>query len=100
MRMMLKVSVNTADGNAAIKSGKLGEVIGQFMERAKPEAAFFTVDGGQRTGYFFFDMKQSSDMPPMAEDMFMQLGASIWFTPVMNAEELKTGLGAYMSQRK
>jgi hypothetical protein len=94
MRMMLRVRINTARGNEAVKSGTLAKSIGDFTERAKPEAAYFTVDNGQRTAFFVFDMKESSQMPLLAEDMFMALGAELHFSPVMNAGELKAGLGA------
>ena len=30
----------------------------QFKDAAKPEAAYFVADGGERTTYFFFDLKQ------------------------------------------
>ncbi len=99
MRMMLRVRVNTAKGNEAIRSGALPRVIGAFTERAKPEAAYFTVDNGERTAFFVFDMKDSSQMPPLAENLFMELGAELHLTPVMNADELKAGLGAYAAQR-
>jgi len=100
MRMMLRVRINTASGNEAIKSGTMAKLIGDFTERAKPEAAYFTVDNGQRTAFFFFDMKESSLMPLLAEDMFMSLGAELHFTPVMNADELKAGLAAFMEPNK
>ena len=99
MRMMLRVRTNTAKANEAIKNGTLPKVIGAFMERAKPEAAYFTVDNGVRTAFFVFDMKDSSQMPPLGEDMFIELGAELHLTPVMNADELKTGLGAFMAQK-
>ena len=99
MRMMLKVQVPTPDGNAAIKSGVLGKVIEAFMARAKPEASYFTAEGGARTAYFFFDMTESSQMPVLAEALFMALNAQLSIIPVMNAAELQTGLGAFMAQR-
>jgi len=94
MRMMLRMRVDTAIGNAAIKSGALAKSIGAFIEKAKPEAVYFTVDNGQRAGYFVFDMTQSSTMPSLFEDAFMTLGAEVQLTPVMNLEELKAGLAA------
>ena len=99
MRMMLRARMNTAKANEAVKSGTLAKVIGAFMEKAKPEAAYFTIDTGERTGFFVFDMKDSSQMPPLGEDMFIELGADLHLTPVMNADELKTGLGAFMAHK-
>ncbi len=99
MRMMLRVGTNTAKGNEAVRNGTLPAVIGAFMEQAKPEAAYFTVDNGERTAFFVFDMKNSSQMPPLAERWFTELGADLHFTPVMNAEEVRVGLDAVMAQK-
>lgn len=99
MRMMLKATLDTAKSNEAVKTGNLSKVISTFTERAKPEASYFTVAGGRRCALFFFDMKDASQMPPLAEDMFMTLGAELEFTPVMNTDELKAGLGALMAQK-
>jgi len=99
MRMMLRVRMNTAKANEAVKSGTLPKVMGAFMEKAKPEAAYFTLDNGERTGFFVFDMKDSTQMPPLAEDLFMALGADLQLTPVMNADEMRAGLGAAMAQK-
>ena len=94
MRMLLRMRVDTAKGNVAIKDGTLGKTIQNFIEKAKPEAAYFTVDNGQRTGYFVFDMTQSSAMPTLFEEGLMTLGADLQLTPVMNGEELRAGLAA------
>ena len=94
MRMLLRMRVDTAKGNVAIKDGTLGKTIQNFIEKAKPEAAYFTVDNGQRTGYFVFDMTQSSMMPALFEESLMTLGADLQLTPVMNGEELRAGLAA------
>ena len=40
--MMLKVEMDTEAGNAAIQSGKIGEIIVAAVERLKPEGAYFT----------------------------------------------------------
>lgn len=99
MRMMLRVRTNTAKANEAIRNGTLPKVIAAFMEKAKPEAAYFTIDNGERTAFFVFDMKDSSQMPSLGEELFMELGADLHLTPVMNADELKVGLSAAMAQK-
>jgi len=91
--------MNTAIASQAIKNGTLPKVIGAFIERNKPEAAYFTVDNGQRTAFFVFDMKDSSQLPPLAEELFMELGAELDFTPVMNADDLKAGFEALAAQK-
>ena len=42
----------------------------------------------------FFDMQYSSDIPSIAEALFQDAEAAVEFVPVMNAEDLKKGLGS------
>src|SRR5205823_6452251 len=93
MRMMIRVSIPVEAGNAAVKSGRMAQIIGEQMGRLKPEAAYFTTDGGQRTAYLFVDLKSQSEMPMVAEPFFGELNAKVEFLPVMNAEDLQSGLG-------
>jgi hypothetical protein len=67
VRMLLKVSIPVETGNAAAKAGKLGPTIERILSEIKPEAAYFAEDNGERTGYIFFDMKESSELPAIAE---------------------------------
>jgi hypothetical protein len=92
MRMMMKVQVPTAAGNAAIKEGTLGQIMGSSLEALKAEAAYFTAEDGMRTGFFFFKMDDSSDIPPAAEPLFLGLDAIITLSPVMNVEEMQAGV--------
>jgi hypothetical protein len=92
MRVMLKANIPTAEGNAAIKNGDMGQTMAKAIETLKPEAVYFSLDNGMRTGFFFFDLKDPSDMPKAAEDMFIKLGAQITITPAMTFEELGKGL--------
>jgi hypothetical protein len=93
MRTMLKVTIPTDAGNKAIKDGSLPQILEKVMGEIKPEAAYFTTFDGERTAYFVFDLKDSSMIPSIAEPFFMGLNAGVQFAPVMNPEDLKTGLG-------
>lgn len=92
MRVLLKASLDTEKSNEVIRSGKMPELMKEALDQIKPEAAYFTAENGDRTCYLVFDMQDSSQMPPIAEPFFMNLGAKIQYTPVMNVEELQTGL--------
>ncbi len=92
MRMMMKVQIPTDAGNDAIKDGTLGQIMGSSLEALKAEAAYFTAEDGMRTGLFFFEMDDSSDIPPAAEPFFLGLGAIITLSPVMNVQEMQAGV--------
>ncbi len=92
MRTMLRFSIPTDPGNRAIRDGTIDKVLRSLMEELKPEAAYFYTRDGRRAGEMIFDMKSSSQIPPLAEQMFLAYSAEVEFVPVMNAEDLQAGL--------
>jgi hypothetical protein len=98
MRVMMKVSIPVDTGNKGVKDGFLPKTILGFMEQAKPEAAYFVTEGGKRTGFFFFELKDPSSLPSASEPFFMNLNAAIEVTPAMNVEDMKAGVERAMKQ--
>ena len=96
MRMLMKVQIPTGAGNEAIKDGSLPEVVGASLEALNAEAAYFIAEDGMRTALIFFEMGDSSEIPPAAEPFFMRLGASVTLVPAMNADEMRAGIGKAM----
>lgn len=92
MRMLFKVSIPVEAGNRGVKEGGLPKTVMNFVEQYKPEAAYFTADGGKRTAFFVFDLKDPTHIPSVAEPFFMQLNASIEMSPVMTLEDMKVGV--------
>ncbi|MFF0203254.1 DUF3303 family protein [Streptomyces sp. NPDC005017] len=92
MRMLFKASMDTEKSNELIRNGKIEGLLKAHLEKIRPEAAYFGVEGGKRTCYLVFDIQDSSDMPKLAEPFFMELGAEVHYTPVMNVEDLRKGL--------
>lgn len=92
MRTLMKVSIPVEAGNKAIRDGVLPKTFQSFVDRLKPETCFFTAEGGNRTAFFVFDLKDPTMIPSIAEPFFMTLGASIEMSPVMNFDELKVGV--------
>lgn len=92
MRTMMRVTIPVETGNAAIKSGRLAQVMGDTIARLKPEAVYFAADKGLRTAYFFINVSDQSEMPSLAEPFFQEFNASVEIMPVMNPDDLKKGL--------
>lgn len=92
MRMMLRIVIPTEAGNHAIKDGSLPKLLEATLNKLKPEAAYFAAHDGLRSAMIFFDLKDTSDIPGIAEPLFAGLGAKIELHPVMNAEDLRKGL--------
>ena len=88
MRMLLKISIPVEAGNEAIKSGTIGCLIESILAEQKPEAAYFTLDNGMRTGFIFLDIQEPSQIPTIAEPWFLAFNADIDMTPVMTGEDL------------
>jgi hypothetical protein len=92
MRMLLRVSIPVETGNAAAKDGSLGSTVERILADLKPEAAyFFADDNGQRSGSIVFDMKDTSQIPAVAEPWFLAFNAKISLRPVMNQQDLAKG---------
>ena len=94
MRMLLKFQFDTEAANRAIADGSMGALNEQLFARLRPEAAYFTIDDGVRTGYLVFDLADPSQIPVIAEPLFSGAGSRLTLTPVMDTDDLMKGLAA------
>jgi hypothetical protein len=72
--MMLKVSIPVEAGNVAARNGSLGTTIKHIVD--------------DLTGYIFFDMKDASELPAIAEPWFLAFNAKLTVRPAMNSKDL------------
>jgi len=98
MRMMLHVVIPVKTGNAAVREGKLGSTLQKILGDLKPEAAFFTETNGSRSGYIFFDMKDASQLPAIAEPWFLAFNATLTVKPAMTPQDMAGAAGAAIEQ--
>lgn len=91
MRMLLRVSIPVDRGNEAVRTGTLGKTINSILADLKPEAAYFSEENGERTGFIVFDMKNSSELTAIAEPWFLAFNAKLTVRPAMNVDDLAAG---------
>jgi hypothetical protein len=75
-------------GNAAIKQGSIVEINRSILTDLKAEAAYFTTIDGVRGGWIVVNLDDASEIPAVAEPLFLGLGATVEFHPVMTPDDL------------
>ena len=88
MRFLVKAATPTEGGNVLMKKGKFGETIQSILADLKPEAVYFTAEGGKRTAFLVVDLPDASHLPRVAEPFFLAFNATVEFHPTMIPEDL------------
>ncbi len=94
MRILLGWETGLEATNEALRTGKMAEINQALSARTQPEAQYFSTENGKRTGYVFFDLSDTAQIPVIAEPLFQQVNATVEFIPVMNVDDLQRGLAA------
>ena len=93
MRFLVKANWPNENANEQFASGKGAETIQGILEAIKPEAVYFGLEGGERTMFMIVNMDEASQMPGVAEPMFLGLNARLEIIPVMTPEDLAKAMG-------
>ena len=94
MRLMLSFRIPVERGNQAAKDGTLGAAIDALLEQTKAEAAYFTLNDGERAGMVFFEVEDQAELAAINEPFFAALDAAIDIVPVLSPDDLRRGLSA------
>lgn len=88
MRILIDFKMPLEPFNTLVRNGIAGEKLGEIMNEIKPEAAYFGIRDGKRGGILVVNVDDSSQIPSIAEPLFLSFNASIEFLPVMVPEDL------------
>jgi len=87
--MLLRAIIPNEPANTLIRNGTFQGTVKKILDDLKPEAAYFVAtDNGERCAVVVFDMKESSELPKVAEPFFLALNARVTVRPTMNPQDL------------
>jgi hypothetical protein len=92
MRFIIRAKIPTEAGNKAVKDPSFLKNLEDYMNKAKPEAAYFFEADGDRVAAFVVDLQSADQIVVLAEPLFNEMGAKVEFHPVMNFDDLKKGI--------
>lgn len=92
MRFLIRARTPTEAGNKVVQDPNFLTKLEEYMNKVKPEAAYFMPIEGQRAGAFIVNIESNEQLPAVVEPLFQWWGANIDVIPVMNFEDLKRGL--------
>jgi len=93
MRILLRVTLPNEPFNTFVKDGSAPAKMKRILDDLKPEAAYFTVFDGHRTGLLVVQVHDSMQIPSISEPWFLTFNAEVHFHAAMLPEDLaKSGL--------
>lgn len=96
MRMLLRAILPNEPANTMIRNGTFEATIKKILADLKPEATYFiATDNGERCGIMVFDMKDSSELPKVAEPFFLAFNAHVTVRPTMTPQDLAAGSAGF-----
>jgi hypothetical protein len=89
MRFVVHFTLPPEKFNECVLDGTAGQKLGRVLEEIKPEAAYFCAEGGNRGGFLIVNMESTSEMPRIAEPLFLLFNAKVEFLPTMTPQDLQ-----------
>jgi hypothetical protein len=89
MRMLLNVTIPHEPFNTLVRDGVAGQKIGRILDEIKPEAIYFTEQGGHRGCVAIVEVPEPSAVPKIAEPFFLTFNADVEFRIVMSPADLQ-----------
>jgi hypothetical protein len=92
MRFLIRARTPTDSGNKVVQDPNFLTKLEEYMNKVKPEAAYFMPIEGHRAGAFIVNVESNEQIPAIVEPLFQWWGANVDVVPVMTFDELKKGL--------
>ena len=77
----------------------VGERLGSTMEKINPMSAYFGEEDGERTAWILIDLPSENMIPFYAEPFFTNFSARVKFRPVMDIDDVRSGLSKVEERR-
>ena len=92
MRFLIRTRIPTEAGNKMVQDPDFMKKLEDYMNKVKPEAAYFLPIDGHRSAAFIVNMENNSQVPAIVEPLFQWMGANVDVIPIMNFDDLKKGI--------
>ena len=92
MRFLIRTRISTEAGNKMVQDPDFMKKLEDYMNKVKPEAAYFLPIDGHRSAAFIVNMENNSQVPAIVEPLFQWMGANVDVIPIMNFDDLKKGI--------
>jgi hypothetical protein len=83
---LVTAKIPVTAGNKMVK-GDMEALLNKVMGDVRPEQTFFSVQQGQRAVIFLVDVKEASELPRIAEALWLSVEADVEFLSVVMADE-------------
>ncbi len=94
MRFRVRATIPVDAGNDMIRSGAgMQELLDKLMADIRPEAVYFCAEAGQRTVYMVVTIAETSELPRIAEPLWLALSCDVEFIPAMSQEDFGAAMG-------
>ena len=92
MRFLIRAKIPTEAGNKMVQDPDFLKKLEEYMNKVKPEAAYFLPQAGERSAAFIANIESNDQIPSFVEPLFQWMGANVEVIPVMSFDDIKKGL--------
>lgn len=89
MRLIMRARIPAEPFNTYVRQGTAGALLNRILEETKPQAVYFTEEGGDREALVIAEVDRTSGIPALSEPWFLNFNAHCEFRIAMSPEDLQ-----------